>query len=375
MSAYTVKEVCTKADIKKFITFPDELYRGCEFYVPPLHNGQEHELMHSPSLEYCTRKMWLAYDENGRVVGRICGIINPRYNEKYNVKRVRFGWFDFEDDAAIARELIDTVGRWAAGQGMDEIHGPLQYTTMGRQGMLVDGFDKLSPFSCLYNYPYYVTAMQEMGFEKECDWIQYRMPADQGVDQRMKSIAHRMLEKYKLKVADFDELKKDRNNFRRFFRTYNECFDGKVYNFVPFTDAEIEDEIDQIKMILDKRLCCVLTDQDDEIAAFGISAPSMSEPMRKAKGRMFPFGWFHILRGMRNFENIDLMLNGAAPKWQHTGISSVFHCFMADQYKACGAKWAIANPQIETNTAVNVWERYQNELWLRRRCWIRKINK
>ena len=217
--------------------------------------------------------------------------------------------------------------------------------------------------------------MQEMGFEKECDWIQYRMPADQGVDQRMKSIAHRMLEKYKLKVADFDELKKDRNNFRRFFKTYNECFDGKVYNFVPFTDAEIEDEIDQIKMILDKRLCCVLTDQDDEIAAFGISAPSMSEPMRKAKGRMFPFGWFHILRGMRNFENIDLMLNGAAPKWQHTGISSVFHCFMADQYKACGAKWAIANPQIETNTAVNVWERYQNELWLRRRCWIRKINK
>ena len=107
MSAYTVKEVCTRADIKKFITFPDELYRGCEFYVPPLHNGQEHELMHSPSLEYCTRKMWLAYDENGRVVGRICGIINPRYNEKYNVKRVRFGWFDFEDDAAIL--VIDLI--------------------------------------------------------------------------------------------------------------------------------------------------------------------------------------------------------------------------------------------------------------------------
>lgn len=375
MAEYIVKEVVTKKDLRRFIVFPDELYRGCDSYVPPLHSGQEHELMHSPALEYCTRRMWLALDEAGNVAGRICGIINPRYNAKFGVKRISFGWFDVINDIVPAKLLIDTVSQWAVENGLDEIHGPLQYNTFGRQGMLVEGFDKLSPFTCLYNYPYYVDIMEKLGFVKECDWLQYRMPADQGVDQRMTGIASRMMEKYKLKVADFDALKKDRENFRKFFRAYNECFDGSVYNFVPFTDAEIEDEIDQISSQLNSKLCCVLTDSDGDIAAFGISVPSMSVPMRKAKGKLFPFGWIHILRGMRDFTHIDLILNGATPKWQHTGISSVFHCVMAQKYKENGVKWAIANPQIETNTAVNVWGRYENELWLRRRCWIREIKK
>lgn len=373
MAEYRIKEVVSRKDLKRFIVFPDELYKGCEFYVPPLHKGQEHELMHSPSLEYCTRKMWLVEDGSGRTAGRICGIINPRYNEKYGVKRASFGWFDVVNDIDAARLLMETAGKWAAENGMDEIHGPLQYNTFGRQGMLVEGFDKLSPFTCLYNYPYYVELVERMGFEKECDWIQYRMPADQGVDDRMSAIADRMMDRYKLKVADFDELKKDKENFRRFFHTYNDCFDGTVYNFVPFTEAEIEDEIDQISSQLNSKLCCVLTDSDGDIAAFGISVPSLSVAMRKASGKLFPFGWIHVLKGMRDFRNIDLLLNGAAPKWQHTGISAVFHSVMARQYRECGAEWAIANPQIETNTAVNVWDRYNHELWLRRRCWIKKI--
>ena len=154
---------------------------------------------------------------------------------------------------------------------------------------------------------------------------------------------------------------------------YNSAFDGHVYNFVPFTDAEIEEEIDNILQMLDKKLCCVLLDEDDDVAAFGIAMVSLSWAMRKAKGRLFPFGWYHVLKAKKDYRNIDLLLNGAAPKWQKTGISSVFHGIMAGQFQDCGAEWAIANPQIETNTAVNVWERYESELWLRRRCWIKKI--
>lgn len=370
---YKVKEVLAGRDLRRFIRFPDELYRGCDCYVPPLHSGQKHELMHSSALEYCTRRMWVVEDASGKVVGRICCIINPRYNEKYGMKRARFGWFDTIDDINVARLLIGTAEKWAAENGMEEIHGPLQYNTFGRQGMLVEGFDRLSPFSCLYNYPYYVDLMQELGFEKECDWVQYRMPADQGVDGRMEDIARRLMEKYRLKVADFDLLKKDRNNFRRFFKAYNESFDGKVYNFVPFTDAEIDEETDAIISQLDSKLCCVLTDEDGDIAAFGISMTSLSRAMQKAGGRLFPTGWYHVLKARRDYENIDLMINGAAPKWQKTGVSSVYHCIMARQYKEAGCRWAIANPQIETNTAVNVWDRYEHELWLRRRCWIRKI--
>ncbi len=373
MKGYIIREVITKRDLKRFIRFPETLYKGCSQYVPPLRKGQEHDLMHSAPLQYCTRKMWLAEDGSGNVVGRICAMINPRYNEKYGKRRVRFGWFDLINDIEVARLLTGTAAEWAKEQGMDEMHGPLYYNTLGRQGMLVEGFDRIAPFSCLYNYPYYVDIMQELGFEKECDWIQYRMPADQGADERLEAISSRLMQRYKLRKADFDSLKKDRDMVRRFFRTYNECYDGTVYNFIPFTEAEIEEEIDQIIGQLDSRLCCVIMDEQDEIAAFGVSIPCLSRAMQKAGGRLFPFGWYHVMRALNDFENLDLMLEGAAPKWQNTGISAVFHGMMARQYKECGAKWALANPQIETNTAVNVWARYEHELWLRRRCWIRKI--
>ena len=373
MQKFVVKEVVTKKDLKKFIAFVDDLYKGCDLFVPPLHKGQEYDLMKSPSLEYCTRKMWIAEDAEGKVVGRICAIINPRYNEKYDKKRVRFGWFDLINDIEVARLLIETAEAWAKENGMDEIHGPLFYNTLGRQGMLVEGFDKLPPFSCLYNYPYYVNLVQQLGFEKECDWIQYMMRADQEVEPRMKAIAERLMQRYKLKVADFDKLKKDPEIVKKFFKMYNESFDGRVYNFIPFTDAEILAEAEQILPQLDSKLCCVLMDQDDEVAAFGIAIPCLSRAMQKAKGSMFPFGWYHVLKALKNYKNVDLMINGAAPKWQNTGISSVFHCVMSQQFKAAGSEWALANPQIETNLAVNVWERYESELWLRRRCWIKKI--
>lgn len=373
MTEYTIREVESRRDLKKFIRFPLELYKGCDQYVPPLFKGQEHELMHAAPLKYCTRKMWIVEDAGGKVVGRICAMINPRYNEKYGKKRVRFGWFDLINDMKVAQMLFEAAESWAKAEGMDEIHGPLYYNTLGRQGMLVEGFDKLAPFSCIYNYPYYVDIVTGLGFEKECDWIQYMMPADQGVDERMTAIAERMMARYKIHVADFDKLKKDPENIRKFFKAYNESFDGIVHNFIPFTDEEIEEEVKQIIGQLDSRLCCVLMDEDNEVAAFGISTACVSRAMQKAKGRLFPFGWYHVMRALKNFEHIDLMIQGAAPNWQNTGISSVFHSMMAKQYKDCGAKWALANPQIETNTAVNVWARYDHELWMRRRCWIKKI--
>ena len=373
MQKFVIKEVVSKKDLKRFITFVDELYEGCDQFVPPLHKGQEHDLMKAAPLAYCTRKMWIAEDAAGKVVGRICAMINPRYNEKYCTKRARFGWFDLINDLEVARLLIDTAEAWAKENGMDEIHGPLYYNTLGRQGMLIEGFDKLAPFSCLYNYPYYADLVQQLGFEKECDWVQYMMPADQGVEERMKAIADRMFKRYKLKVADFDKLKKDKVMVRKFFRIYNESFDGIVHNFIPFTDEEIEEECNQIMSQLSAKLCCVLMDEDDEVAAFGIATPCLSRAMQKAKGSLFPLGWWHVLKALKTYENIDLMINGAAPKWQNTGISAVFHGMMADQFKAAGCKWALANPQVETNLAVNVWERYDSKLWMRRRCWIKKI--
>ncbi|MDE6870990.1 MAG: hypothetical protein K2J62_02570 [Bacteroidales bacterium] len=373
MPDYKLVEAKTKRDIKKFIKFPDELYRDCPQYVPALHSDQMRSLTTVSTARYCPHRMWMVMDGK-RVVGRICAMINPRYNERYGTKRVRFGWFDTINDIEVARMLLGQAESWARENGMTEVHGPLYYNTLGKQGMLVEGFENVPPFNCYYNFPYYNDLVTALGYEKECDWLQYKMAADQEVPDKMKNIAKRLMERYSLVEGDIDSLKKDRALVRKFFEMYNDSFSGAVYNFVPFTDEEIEEEADQTIGLLDKRLCCFLLDADNDVAAFGISFPTISGALQKARGAMFPFGWMHFLKAMRSFDTVDLMLNGAAPKWQNTGVSSVYHCIMADKYKACGARWAIANPQIETNSAVNVWDRYEHELYMRRRCYVKALD-
>lgn len=372
MADYKVVEVTTKRDLRRFVKFPDRLYKGCTRYVPALHADQVKSLTKVSTLSYCTRKMWMVLDGR-KVVGRICGMVNPRYNERYGKKRARFGWFDTINDLEVARLLLSTAEKWAMEQGMNEIHGPLYYNTLGKQGMLVEGFENTPPFNCYYNYPYYNDLVTALGYEKECDWLQYKMRADQQVPEKMQNIAGRLMERYKLVEADIDKLKHDKELVRKFFKIYNDSFSETVYNFIPFTDEEIEEEAEQTIGLLDKRLCSFLMTPDGEIAAFGVSFPTISEALKKAKGSMFPFGWIHFLRALKKFDTVDLMLNGAAPKWQNTGVSSIYHCLMAAKYRAAGAKWAIANPQIETNNAVNVWDRYEHELYMRRRCYLKKL--
>ena len=373
MENYTVREITSKKDIRKFIKFPDRLYKDCPQYVPALHSDQMKSLTSCAPLKYCSRKMWLAYDGKGNVAGRICAMINPRYNELYGKKRARFGWFDCINDLEVARLLFETAESWAKSQGMNEIHGPLYYNTMGKQGMLVEGFDKIPVFNCLYNYPYYNDLVTALGFVKECDWIENKMHADHGVPEKMTRIAGLLKEKYHLHEGNLDALKKDPVQVRKFFEVYNQAFATSVHNFIPFNDEEIKEEARSFLPYLSDKTSSIILDENDELVAFGIAIPDISRALQKARGRLFPFGWYHLLKAMKDYEVLDLMINGATPKWQNTGVSAVFHCAMSDKYQACGARWALANPQIETNGAVNVWARYEHELYMRRRCYIKEI--
>ena len=372
MPDYKIREVQNKKDLKKFVKFPDELYKDCPQYVPALHSDQINTLTKSASLLYCTNKMWLVEDGK-RVVGRICAILNPRYNDWFNTKRVRFGWFDTINDIEVASLLISTAEKWAKEQGMTEIHGPLYYNTLGKQGMLVEGFDKLSQFSCIYNYPYYNELMEKLGFVKECDWVQYKMVANHGVPEKTTRLAKLLMEKYNLHFANIDELKKDPVQVKKFFKAYNDGFSGVVYNFVPFTDEEIEEEAKNVLRFVTDKMSSIVLDENNDVVAFGISIPSLSKAMQKAKGRLFPFGWIHILKAMNNYETTDLLVNGAAPEWQNKGVSALFYKDMAEKAIKVGGRWAIANPQIETNSAVNLWNSYERELYMRRRCYIKAI--
>ena len=300
MAEYRLTEVTDHRDTLRFITFPDELYRGCPQYVPALHSDEMFMLTKFAALSYCRRKMWLVLD-GGRVAGRICAIINPRYNELYGTRRVRFGWFDCVEDIEVARMLIGAASDWARKEGMTEIHGPLSYNTLGRQGMLVEGYEYVPPFNCPYNYPYYNDFLTALDFDKECDWVQYRMVANHGVPDKTRRVAKMLQDKEKLHFAD------------------------------------------------------------------------IRAALQKAKGSLFPFGWAHLFKAKHDYETTDLMANGAVRKWQNTGVSSVFYKEMGDKAIRIGNRWAISNPQLESDSAANIWNCYEHEPYMRRRCYIRNI--
>lgn len=373
MAKYRIVKVESKRDLKKFIKFPHKLYKDCPQYVPALDSGQMKSLTTESSLKHCTTKLWMVF-EGKKVVGRICGIINPVYNNKHNKRRARFAWFDTINDIEVARLLLDTAEAWAKEHGMTEIHGPLYYNNLGKQGMLYEGYENTPPFNCIYNYPYYNDLLKELGFVKEYDWVQYKVRADQPIPEKLIRITDRLMERYNLKIANVEELAKDKQLIRDFFRTYSDSFQDVVYNFIPFTDEEIEEQTNQVAGLLKNDYCCLVMDENDELAAFGVGFPSLSEAFKKMKGKIFPFGWWHLMRALKKNDTADLMLTGAAPKWQNTGISAIYHVRMSQTYTKAGVKWAITNPQIDTNVAVNVWDRYEDkEVYMRRRCYIKTI--
>lgn len=371
---YKISQVQSKRDLMRFIKFPDELYKDCPQYVPALHSDQLKSLTKSPSLLYCKSCLWLVTDENSKVCGRICAMINPRYNAIYGKKRVRFGWFDAINDFEVAKLLICTAEQWAREQGMDEIHGPLYYNTLGKQGMLVEGFENIPPFNCLYNFPYYNDFVTALGFEKECDWVQFDLPAAQGVPDKTKRLSSVLLQRYNLHLGSIDSLKKDPAKVRSFFKLYSDSFAKTVYNFIPFTDEEIEEEARSTMPFISDKASTVVFDENENVVAFGISFPSISKALQKAKGKLLPFGWIHLLRALGNYETTDLMINGAVPQWQSKGISAIYYTDMAEKAIKIGNVRAITNPQIEGNSAVNIWKDYDHKPFMRRRCYIKKID-
>ena len=262
---------------------------------------------------------------------------------------------------------------WGRQQGMESVQGPLGFNDMDNEGMLVDGFDKLPTIANIYNYPYYPEFMERIGYKPDEDWLQFRFNASQPIPERMERINRLIAEKYNLRALMFKRKKDLLKYGESLFRTLNASF-SNLYGYSTLSEGEIKAIIKNYFSFINPKLVCFVVDEHDEVVGFGISMPSLSRAFQKAKGKLFPFGFIHILRALNNMEEIDLYLNGVHPDWQKRGIHSLYYVEMNKAYIRNNAKTAISNQQLESNTAaVSVWDNYEKETYIRRRCYTKKF--
>ena len=369
----TIKEAKTKKEMKKFILFPFKLYKNDKNWVPPLIFDEWNTFSpkKNPSFEFCEAAFFLAYKE-GEVVGRVAAIINHKANETWNNKRTRFGWIAFIDDEEVSKALLDAAENWGKAHGMtDGIHGPLGFTDLDPEGMLVEGFQNEPAITSAYNYPYEPEHMEKHGFRKSVDWVQYAINASQPIPEKVGRINKLISEKYKVNTVIPQSKKEVMKYVPGFFKALNKSF-THLYGFTQLSEKQIKYYTDGYFGFVRPELLCFLTDQNDEVIGFGIIMPSLSKAFKKAKGRLFPFGLFHILSGLRKYDKVDLYFNGVVPEWQNKGIHSLYYVAMNEVCIRKGVKTAISTGQLETNiNAVGIWDNYEKVPYFRTRCYIK----
>ena len=370
----TVKEITTTAGLKKFIQFPHSLYKGNNYWVPPLHQDEMNTLRRdkNPAFDYSEARYWMAYKEQ-RPVGRIAAIINHRANQKWGCKHIRFGWVDFIEEIDVARALFNEVEKWALEKGMEAIEGPFGFTDMDFEGMLIEGFDKLGTIANIYNHSYYPLFVEQLGFKPKEDWVQFTFDAPQPVPEKVERLNALIMNKYKLRYAHFNK-KRDMIKYgKKFFDTLNKSY-VNLYGFVDLTEKEIDKYIKSYLGFLLPELVGFVLDEQDNVVAFGIAMPSLSKAFQKANGKLFPFGFIHILKAMKQRDRIDLFLTGVHPDWQKKGVVSIYFCEMNKIINQMGFKRAISSHQLVTNhDAISMWNSYEHELCLRRRSYIKEL--
>ena len=366
----SIKEVKTKKELKQFIRYPKQLYKGCPYYIPPLEQEEYQILTAHPARSFCDLRLWLAY-KNGKIAGRIGGIINHRYNELKDKKRIRFGWFDVDDDIEVAQILLSTVENWGKEENLLEISGPSRYSNMEKQGMLIEGFDFLPTISSEYNYPYYPLFMDELGYAKDEDYFQVKLEVKE-IPDRLKKLGDKISERYNVKNKEF-KTKKDVTDYAlQYLKALNESF-VNVYNFIPLTDAEMDYHVKSNFSMVDKDFIGMLVDENDQVVGFCLSVPSLSEAFRKANGKLFPFGWYHILKALKKNDTIDLYLTGVLPQWVNTGIHLLYLNKLHQNYVDKGFKHAITTQQSESSKSYLIWEKYGGKVISKRRCYVKGI--
>lgn len=366
-----------KNEIRKYVKFGIDLYKNNPCYVPPLVFDEINTFLpaKNPAFDFCDSQSFLAYRDN-KIVGRISAILNHAVNEKTGQKVVRFGFVDFIDDVEVVDALFHAVEAWGAERGMTEIVGPLGFTDLDPEGMLVEGFDEMGTMATIYNYPYYQNHMERMGYAKDTDWIEFRMTVPESIPDKYMRIASIVERRFELHVVEVKSRKWLKETYgRAVFELINEAY-SELYGFVALTNRQIEYYIDMYLGILRLDDIALIADKDDRLVGVGISMPSLSLALRKSGGRLFPFGWYHLLKAIRGGADVvDLLLVAIKPDYQGKGVNALLFSHLIPNYIANGYKFAESNVELEDNDNVQKqWEYFERRQHRRRRAWKKTIN-
>ena len=366
----------TQSELRKYVKFGIDLYKGNSYFVPPLIFDEIDTLRpdKNPAFEFCQAQSFMAY-RDGKPVGRITGIINNKVNEKTGEKSLRFGFTDFIDDKEVVDALFNEVETWGRQQGMTSIVGPMGFSDMDHEGMLIDGFEELGTMATIYNYPYYPQHMERMGFVKDAEWVEYRIAIPSEVPDKYQRIADIVKKKYNLRVKKYTNRKKLKDEYgQALFELINEAYDD-LYGYSPLTPKQIDHYIDMYLGILRLDCVCVVVDSEDRLVGVGISLPSLSKALQRGKGRLLPLGWWHLLQALKwKNDVVDLMLIAIKPEYQSKGVNALLFSDLIPTYVKNGYKWAESNLELEDNASVQLqWQYFDRRLHRRRRAFRKPL--
>lgn len=370
-----IKEVLSKSDLKKWIDFPNKLYKGVENFVPFLFSDEVSTFTpkSNPAYEFCETKLFLAYRE-GEIVGRIGGLINHAYNKKWGKNSIRFTRFDFIDDMEVSKALFDAVVSWGKEHGFTTIHGPIGFHDMDHEGMLVDGFDEMGMFITFYNHPYYIKHMEALGLTKDVDWVEYQVMIPEKADERLERISNHLIKRNGFELVTYNNRKTLKNDAYEAFKVIDIAF-SKLYGTVPLTEAVINKAISDYIPIVNLKYICSIKDKDGAIVAFAVMLPSLARAMKKSNGRMLPLGVFRMLKALNGHNDVlDMFFVAVKPEYQKLGIPGII---MNHMIKVCienGVKYCETGPELELNGDVqSMWKSFETRQHKRRRCWTKEI--
>ncbi len=366
----------TKANLKKFTQFQIDLYDGNPYYVPPLVSDDVATLLPeaNPAFDFCEAAYFMAY-RDGKPVGRIAAMINRQVNEKSGSKDARFGFIDFIDDPEVSAALLKAAEDWGRKKGMTKIIGPLGFTDLDHEGMLVNGFEELSTMATIYNYPYYPEHMEKHGYKKESDWLEFLMEVPDEIPEKYNRIAEIVKKKFGLRVLKYTNRKRIKMEYgHALFHLINDAYKD-LYQYSMLTERQIDHYIDVYLNLLNLDLVTLIVDTNGKLVGVGISMPSMSRALQKSKGKMLPFGWYHLLKGLKGKnDRVDLLLVAVHPDYQNKGVNALLFQDLIPYYIKNGYKYAESNPEMESNAKVqSQWEYFTTRQHRRRRSFAKKL--